>query len=186
MTSIPRSAAARESSRASAVAAGPAIATVTGSLTARSSADRVAARAAPQRAGHIRRLGGEQVGKLGVEVLGKIDGAAAGQRPQRGCGRQLGGGADVDEVQAHIVWGGAAGLDSPAAPPPRSLERGRLPMKRQLALGCGDAGAVSLAGSKPVAYLMFASLVTLSSHFCQEVCLLCASSICLICVLDWS
>ena len=43
----------------------------------------------------------DQVAELAVEPGGHEDGAAAGERPQRGCGRQTGGGADVHERQAH-------------------------------------------------------------------------------------
>ena len=43
----------------------------------------------------------DELEQPGVEAGGHEDGAAAGERPQRGCGRQRGGGADVDEREAH-------------------------------------------------------------------------------------
>ena len=43
----------------------------------------------------------DEVAELAVQAGGHEDGAAAGERPQRSCGRQTGGGADVHERQAH-------------------------------------------------------------------------------------
>ena len=44
---------------------------------------------------------GDERAQLALEPGRDEDGAAAGERPQRSCGRQLGGGADVYEAKAH-------------------------------------------------------------------------------------
>ena len=118
-TSMPRPAAARESSRARAAAARPRDAHGDGLAQGHGRRTHRVATPTPEPSvlGHGGCSRGEQVGELAVETFGQIDGAAAGQRPQRGCGRQLGDGADVDELQAHSRLGRRRGADAPRRRP---------------------------------------------------------------------
>ena len=78
---------------------------------------------------------GHELPELALEADRDEDGAAAGDGPQRGCGRKSGGGADVHEREAHAASPGEARL--------RATERRRWP--RPEAAGLGEA--VSFAGS---------------------------------------
>ncbi len=67
-----------------------------------------------------------ELAELAGEAGRDEDGAAAGERPQRGCGRQSGGGADVHEREAHrraAAPGSAAGPSPPARPTATRRER---------------------------------------------------------------
>ena len=98
-------AARRRSSRASCGPPGPASATTTSPAAARR--DEVVEALAvgrveleqPAEAG-VGGLG-DELPELALEAGRDEDGAAAGEGPQRGCGRQSGGGADVHEREAH-------------------------------------------------------------------------------------
>ena len=144
-TARPAAAARARSSRASCGAGGPARATTTSCAAARStSAARASAAAAysgcaaePARLGHQTRERGVGAGRYD-------DGAAAGQRPQRGCGRQLGGGADVDQSEAHDASSSGVHERDAAGIPLHALFRAA-PKRRAtghwVALGLGLAGA---------------------------------------------
>ena len=100
-----------------------------------------------------------------AEVGRNEDGAAAGQRPQRGCGRQCGGGADVHEREAHLAGPRAlrrtAALSS-AGRRPTARRPGR--RKRR-----GSPTPSAASGLKPAAYTMPASFWAFFSQSCQAV-----------------
>ena len=56
---------------------------------------------------------GDEVGEVGRQVVRYEHGGAVAERPQRGCGRELGDGADVEQADAHVV--GATGAAQPRA-----------------------------------------------------------------------
>ena len=85
---------------------------------------------------------GDELAELALEAGGNEDGAAAGEGPQRCCGRQSGGGADVHEREAHRR----------GAPPwTTGLTGGRRGRRRGRGEAAGLGDAVSSAGSKPAA-----------------------------------